>query len=902
MNDKNFLKVVYWNAHSVIQKKDEIKVFVESNMIDIALISETFLKPCHSFRLPNYVTYRTDRPIRSGGGTAILVRKEIRHEEITANTEEMETTGIRIYTKKGPMNIYSAYCQPCKDVTENDVKNIFNTNQTTILAGDLNAKHTAWHSRVTNNKGKQLRRIALQNNLSVDAPTEATHIHESTKTTDVLDIIVIKNLTCKYTLTTINDLSSDHQPVLMAIQLDPHTTKREIKCTNWHQFKETIKIRPIVINSTQDIDLMAKQLREDITEAVNNSSKTRTVDTRTDIPDYIKTKINRKRQILKQYKRTLHPETKTLLNQITNEVKEDIRAHFNRKWENKLENLDIEDNTLWDTARALKLVDNKRKIPPLVTDQGIITETKRKAEAFADALEATFCPNPPDSNKHQQFILEIEAQTDKLQPSNKTEIESTTDEEILTIIKNLKIKKAPGRDNVPNAALKNLPHEGIRALREIFNAALERSYFPHEWKQAAIVMIHKPNKPKNKTDSYRPISLLSGLSKVYERVIQSRLLSDTEDKNVIPDFQFGFKREHATTQQLLRITEHINNNFRTSTPTAAVLLDVEKAFDRVWHAGLLYKLQQFEIRHDMVTLIRQYLLNRTFSVKIDGEESTTRSIKAGVPQGSVLGPLLYNIYTSDIPRPTRSEIGQFADDTIVYYSNRKPTSIKIALQKDLNQISIWFSKWRIKINERKTQAILFTPRIRHKRPDEIILNNHRIEWQRSVKYLGLTLDTTLTYNEHVKNIKRKLGLARKWLYPLINDKSKVTVENKIRLIKTMMIPVATYAGEIWFQCCDTQRNKIQGYLNKTVRAAANAPWFIRNAQLRRELEILTLEEILYQQTDKTIDSMTSHTNPLIRRAVDLNRHRQNKWKSIHKMKRKTDDHEEAPIAKKMQLE
>lgn len=293
MNSKTYITLMYWNARGITGKKE----------------FKAFLKPSHSLKIPNYVTHRTDRPIQSGGGTAILLRKEIRHEENTVDTVELESTGIKIHTKKGPMNLHAGYSQPRNNIEEDDLKQIFNTNETTILAGDLNAKHTTWHSKITNTKGRALKKVAFDNNLLVDAPDEDTHIHEPTKTTDVLDIIVTKNVILDYTFTTINDLSSDHLPVLMTIQLAPLRSTTEIKCTNWQSYKESIKIRPIQINSEEDIEPMTLQLQEDITEAVRKNTKIRTTDSRPEIPNYIKTKFCTKRRILKEYKRILHPAT-----------------------------------------------------------------------------------------------------------------------------------------------------------------------------------------------------------------------------------------------------------------------------------------------------------------------------------------------------------------------------------------------------------------------------------------------------------------------------------------------------------------------------------------------------------------------------------------------------------------
>ncbi|GJQ68514.1 hypothetical protein Trydic_g17085 [Trypoxylus dichotomus] len=241
-------------------------------------------------------------------------------------------------------------------------------------------------------------------------------------------------------------------------------------------------------------------------------------------------------------------------------------------------------------------------------------------------------------------------------------VQKTTIEKVRNIIRILADRKAPGHDGITNTAIKHLTLEAVDTLKEIINAIIRHQYYPKTWKHATIIIIHKSGKPKNKTDGYRPINLLPGLIKILERVIQKRLLSVVEEKSIIPRFQFGFRRKHLTTHQLRRMSEHITSNMDKSMPTAAIMFSMssEKAFDKVWHDSLIHKIRLHWIPAMLTNLIQHYFRDRSLSVKIEEDISTSRITQAGVPQGSVLGPLLFNIYTSDIPQSNTCHIAQFA--------------------------------------------------------------------------------------------------------------------------------------------------------------------------------------------------------------------------------------------------
>jgi retron-type reverse transcriptase len=162
----------------------------------------------------------------------------------------------------------------------------------------------------------------------------------------------------------------------------------------------------------------------------------------------------------------------------------------------------------------------------------------------------------------------------------------------------------------------------------------------------------------------------------------------------------------------MRLTDHIILNFKNNMSTAAVFLDIEKAFDTTWHTGLLYKLAKLKFPLYLIKLINSYLINRKFRFSMEGEISTPRTMQAGVPQGSVLAPLLYNLYINDIPRTLGVHFGLFADDTCIYATDRNERYVIRKLQRGLNVIEIWCEHWNIKINEDKTRAVYFSKRIR----------------------------------------------------------------------------------------------------------------------------------------------------------------------------------------------
>ncbi|GBP64414.1 Probable RNA-directed DNA polymerase from transposon BS [Eumeta japonica] len=322
----------------------------------------------------------------------------------------------------------------------------------------------------------------------------------------------------------------------------------------------------------------------------------------------------------------------------------------------------------WAVTKALK-TEGYTPIPPLKKpDNSVAIDDAEIAECLADSIE-TQCSHasPPHDIAHISRIEEEVLQKTSLEP--KDDLAPVSLSEVQTLVKSLNTRKAPGLDGISNKAIKCFSIPLLSLLVAIFNACIKNCYFPPAWKEAEVIGIHKPGKPRDLPASYRPISLLSGLGKLFEKILKTRLSDHLLGKGLIIDEQFGFRPAHSCPQQVLRLVEYVSEGFETNErSTVAVFFDVAKAFDRVWHAGLIYKLYSLQVPDRLIITIQNYLANRHFTFRHERTHSTRRLIRAGVPQGSTLSPLLYSAYTNDVPRPSSSgvQLALFADDTALF--------------------------------------------------------------------------------------------------------------------------------------------------------------------------------------------------------------------------------------------
>ena len=262
-------------------------------------------------------------------------------------------------------------------------------------------------------------------------------------------------------------------------------------------------------------------------------------------------------------------------------------------------------------------------------------------------------------------------------------IESFSSLEVIELIRRLNPREASGHDQIRYKAIKELAIKGIGLITSIFNAILRIEYCPKPWKISLITLIPKPGKPIHETSSYRRISLLPTLSKLFEKMLTKRLLPLLEDLKTMPDHQFGFQKQYSTTEQIHRLTHKISQDLEKKKYCSAVFLDIQQAFDKVWHGGLLFKIKKI-LQHTFYSILKSYLTNRLFMIKYLDTRTATFLIEVGISQGSVLGPLLFTIYTTALPTLTEITTTIFADDTALLASHSDPTIASSTLQRGLD--------------------------------------------------------------------------------------------------------------------------------------------------------------------------------------------------------------------------
>ena len=319
-------------------------------------------------------------------------------------------------------------------------------------------------------------------------------------------------------------------------------------------------------------------------------------------------------------------------------------------------------------------------------------------------------------------------------------------------------------------------------LTMIFKSAIQVGHFPDSWKKGNVTPVHK-KQSKNLVNNYRPISLLPILGKVFEKIIYNNLFSYLDNNQLLSKNQSGFRKGDSCVSQLIAITHNIYKAFdeNPSLETRGVFLDISKAFDKVWHKGLLHKLKGYGINGKALGLLENYLTNRQQKVILNGQSSSWLDINAGVPQGSVLGPLLFLIYINDLSDNLISVSKLFADDTSIFSTVLDINKSSEDLNKDLNTIKDWAFQWKMSFNpdpNKQATEVIFS---RKKNPvlhPTLFFNRLPVASEQSQKHLGLVLDKRLKFDHHLneKISKAMKGIALiKRLYYYLPRKSLLTI-------------------------------------------------------------------------------------------------------------------------------
>ena len=514
-------------------------------------------------------------------------------------------------------------------------------------------------------------------------------------------------------------------------------------------------------------------------------------------------------------------------NKVT-QLKREAREKYYSSLEENIHKVKSSDQkTYWKLMKNLiKTNSTDDSMPPLRLNENSSNETYAYAYSNyekCELLKSYFCSI--------SSIDDTNANLPQFESRTQTELREITisKEEIEDVIKNLDCKKAKGPDNISHSLLKLVSYEISIPLEILFNKSLNEACFPSTWKLAHVIPIFKKG-DKSLLSNYRPISLLSCVGKIFERVVFKYMYNYLHANNLIYKYQSGFVPGHSTTHQLIEIYNSICQSFESYEHYCMIFCDISKAFDRVWIKGLLLKLEKYGFKGKTLTWLSSYLTSRKIKVVLNNVTSSEGDISAGVPQGSVLGPLLFLIYVNDIADDLISLTRLFADDTSIGNSSRDLNSTIIRTNFDLDKISTWAKKWLVKFNPSKTDIMIFSGR---NLPYEPVFHfeNTRIEIVKEHKHLGLTFQSNGKWTEHInsliKSASKLIGMLRKIKY-LLKRESLAT------LYISFIRPILEYASEVWDNCSNTDSDRLEKVQLEAARIITGLPIYASKTSLYYE--------------------------------------------------------------------
>lgn len=495
-----------------------------------------------------------------------------------------------------------------------------------------------------------------------------------------------------------------------------------------------------------------------------------------------------------------------------NNMKRYAKENYNNNLEEMISNTQRGNKTFWQIMG--RFMDKSKKdtvIPPLQMSGG--------AYAFTDFEKATtlndyFCSISfiDDSN------IELPYFENRTNSQIDTIIVNQT--EIIDILSSLQINKACGPDGISHRMLKYTSETVALPLCKLFNMSLQRRSYPHLWKSAIVMPLFKKG-DKSDTSNYRPISLISCVGKSFERVIFKHVYNHLISNSLIYKYQSGFLPGHSTVHHLIEVTHQTCLALENHEINCQVFCDISKAFDRVWHRGLILKLEKYGIKGNLLAWFENYLYKRHQKVSINNTSSSFKFVTAGVPQGSVLGPMLFLIYINDISDSLTGIARLFADDTSLSFSSINPVEIERILNADLNKLSTWAKTWLVLFNAKKTE-VMITSNIHFDYDIKLEMDDTLLKIVETHKHLGIVLSSKNKWSAHINTIIETTSKQVSFLRKLKYRFSKETL-NKVYC--TYIRPLLEYASEVWDGCNQMDANRLEQVQLNAARIVTGLPIF-----------------------------------------------------------------------------
>jgi len=791
-----------FNIQSVKNKIPEFQSFCALYSPCIVCLSETWLRPKNEndptadydddsiFGLPNYYITRKDRETR-GGGVAIFVKTKYKMEKviIPEKYKMLEVCAVDVFYAKEKIRVVSCYRSPDSSYESLEslvslLKWLICDTKFFVITGDFNIPKLG---DLSNNMSRLFTGFLYDEGL-IQCVSEPTHTAGN-----ILDFVIsIENLVCDLKVQP-NVSTSDHFSIFFTMQFETSAELRQnrkelpnfYKCLNVFPFLASLNWYQI-FESCESANEYWCSFRDVLLYCINNilPKRKHNDDFGFPISCYTQTLIDEKARIFNLRKKVKCQIRRaclsTSLNRISRLCK---RAIKNDKIKYEKSFVDKGSDLKCFFSYVKRSLKRPETIPNIICDSGLTaSEPIEKCEEFIRHFSSVFtvdngicCSFPSRTN------------------TNRTEI-VFTEQKVLKVLKKLKNSHAVSSDGIPAVFIKQIADFIVGPLTTMFNVIFQLGQFPDQWLQAEVIPLYKGKGMRTKVENYRPISLTCVIGKVMESLIKEQMLDHLVRNNLLTDHQHGFLPGKSTTTELLECQLSWLSSLENSEWVDVVYLDLAKAFDSVVHSKLLQKCNSYGFDGKLLKYLENFLSGRLQRVKIDGSVSDFSPVRSGVPQGSVLGPLLFLIYVNDMPGSLYScELKLYADDSKLFTSVSRTHNFSLELQEDLFAFEAWCDTWQLRVNPSKCSVLPIG--YRRKTPDfNYLLNGYELAFCESQKDLGVTISRNLSSSEHIHNVVKS---ASRVVGLLLKTFECRELQFMVRIFCSLVRPILEYACESW---------------------------------------------------------------------------------------------------------